>query len=1047
MTHPEAMRAAIAAGRSVTVVGTGVTAALATNTAICSWPGLLEAGLEYVRSNKLLTSGTRLAAIQNDIEIGREEDGDYLLTAADKVVKALGGKASTNYTQFFGQSVGRLSLKPAESSKMLATAIGNLGPRLITTNYDTVLNSALGRHGVTWTDRNAFRRVISGESNDVAHLHGIWSNPASVILTSQDYASLLANDFVSSLKAAFGSLSTVLFIGFGAGLLDPTFGSFRSWLKSVMPGSTVHYQLCKSDELAAIAQYDTADPILGVSYGDTYEDLAPFLASLVEVHSVLTQDPRAKNAKPSAHVVQIAAVAKRQLLDKLTDTSVIAAQRRMIDITDTQLSDFVMEPILLPIPPDAFASEQEKAHPKVTRLNATEEAHKDQSIVLIGDEHSGVTTALMWMAIQRCQYNGAIPVYLDYLSLPQGPHPVAGAVRKYLRAAGGLSDSDDLPANIALVVDNVGAGGRTSIERVVRDAIALKLSFIVLGCHTGCELDIQQEFTTAGMSCSPTYLGRVSTRHAVDLARRVDPAQAEEIARRALEVAQRERLVRTPLSVTLLIIGISNNESWVSAVSNTSFLDSFVESLLGRGDPTVDARLQIDSAGYSLVLQLLAERFIDLDLAAVERLRLIGYIGEFLTRLDWEDRPEDVLRSLVAKGLLVDRDSTVRFRQSAYLHIFAAKRASNEGAFLQRLMQRPLRYSSAIRHYAALRRNDTTLLRWAYDLLKPADDLPTPSEGVFAVRASEDIAHAADRLEALAQSLEVSDSDLDSGADSDVDSSDDAHDWDPYDSMSDDVDKEPFPSANVESAPLQVRITGLISLVSNIIRDSEMVEDPELKEIVLARALRVWGQFVGILSTSLLPLIEQLVDVISDRLEMPQAEIDEFAEWMKRAWPFYAGMTGISDELATIKLARALSRLTAGAPGEAPVHSALMASMLQFDLNTPGWEVGLRGLWEAHGETDIVRTTTLVLARHAYVRSSDPRLGPYLEDLIIDVRCADVQKMGRSDRSVRERLRGSLRKERAVVKQREIAASKRAIALKAGSDTTGTTAAAGERGA
>lgn len=465
---------------------------------------------------------------------------------------------------------------------------------------------------------------------------------------------------------------------------------------------------------------------------------------------------------------------------------------------------------------------------------------------------------------------------------------------------------------------------------MVSELVGLTLELVVLGCRPGSDLRLQTMFEELETSASPIYLGRLGLQHAVELAKRVDPVQAKSVAQRVLSIAHKEGLARTPLSLTLLIIGVVSDSGWINAVSNTSFIDAFVDSLLGRGGFRDDMRLQIDSAGYSRVLEALAKKLIEDDSASISHIDLINFYAKIVSNLDWSDKPEDVIRSLIYKGILVDRDGTVKFRQSAYLHIFAARAARLDPMLVERLKRRPLYYSTIIRNYAALQRSDQGLVEWASDMLSYIETESRQETGMYGritdaeLKANvEDVAKLAElgadsqedaedvgRLTTVATDGSTEHDRapesqvLDSGSGAEL------SDSDPYDAMLDN-DREPFPSSDLENAPIDIRMEAQLALVSNILRDSELVENPALKEAVLDRTLRAWGVYMNYVyeSPTINAMVNQLAEVIGERLEFSDERSLRFKARLTESWSMFSALVGIGENLATIKLQRALKAL------------------------------------------------------------------------------------------------------------------------------------------
>jgi hypothetical protein len=271
------LRERIAAKQIVCVVGAGVAAASARpgDGEAALWPGLIESGVRWVRAlhPELAPSwvGDRLRALASD-------DIDDLLAVASQVASKLGAPDGGEYAEWLHRSVGGLEVGDASVIQALAA----LDVPIVTTNYDHLLEKALHRDAVSWRDEAAVDRVLRGDSNAILHLHGHYSQPESVVLGLWEYAGLVDNEHTQAVLRALGMAKSMLFVGFGAGLRDPNFRQFLRWARKVsrtMPYR--HYRLARAAEAAAMRlDHDPDERVMVLSYGERYEDLAPFLRAL-----------------------------------------------------------------------------------------------------------------------------------------------------------------------------------------------------------------------------------------------------------------------------------------------------------------------------------------------------------------------------------------------------------------------------------------------------------------------------------------------------------------------------------------------------------------------------------------------------------------------------------------------------------------------------------------------------------------------------------------------------------------------------------------------
>lgn len=267
------MRARLAARRVVVVVGSGVSVAATRGDRLASWLGLLESGVE--RADQL--SGAPSAQLLAARALLAGGSADWIM-AAELVTRMLGGREGGEYARWLRESVGSLRVADPE----VVDALVELGAPVATTNYDGLIEEASGWEQVTWQDGAAMQRALQGDDHAVAHLHGYWRSPRSVILGVASYGELALSGPAQALQRALATVGSLLLVGVGDGASDPNFAALRQWLATTFPGSEYrHYRLCLSDEVAALSrEHAPAERIVPVAYGDRHEDLTEFLRSL-----------------------------------------------------------------------------------------------------------------------------------------------------------------------------------------------------------------------------------------------------------------------------------------------------------------------------------------------------------------------------------------------------------------------------------------------------------------------------------------------------------------------------------------------------------------------------------------------------------------------------------------------------------------------------------------------------------------------------------------------------------------------------------------------
>ncbi|MDR1208151.1 MAG: SIR2 family protein [Holosporales bacterium] len=253
----------------IILCGAGVSIAATKNATCASWAGLIQYGLDWCAANNIILQG------ENGLQRARHDfkDKDYI-SAADKLHRGL--LASGEWTRFIGDTFKNLTLIDSQLIKI----IKSLDTPIITTNYDTLIESAIGVPSQTWK-YPLFQQCMKDIKYGVGHIHGVWTDSDSIIFNSSSYDTITANTMMQTLERSISLSHTLLLIGVGDGLGDPNVGGLLNFLNQhFFDKGILHYQLVTKQEAEDSTQ--KASILKKISYGETYNDLLPFMQKLSE---------------------------------------------------------------------------------------------------------------------------------------------------------------------------------------------------------------------------------------------------------------------------------------------------------------------------------------------------------------------------------------------------------------------------------------------------------------------------------------------------------------------------------------------------------------------------------------------------------------------------------------------------------------------------------------------------------------------------------------------------------------------------------------------
>jgi formylglycine-generating enzyme required for sulfatase activity len=264
----------LAAGRVVVIAGAGLSMQASGNAACASWLGLLRNGAQQASTVNPEFLRKHLQIVEQEIDMG---DMENLLSAAQKIARALGAPTGGEYRRWLRKSVGALPLVARDGLE----ALRDLKVPIATTNYDGLLEEVTGRPPVTWRERAGVQHVLRGDPG-ILHMHGHWSEPESVVLGVRSYEQVVGDEHSQSVLRALQLHNCLLFVGCGAGLEDPNFVQFRAWLSRVM-GETEYrsFRLAPDTEVGALQDLHAQDErVFVLGYGATHADLTGYLRGL-----------------------------------------------------------------------------------------------------------------------------------------------------------------------------------------------------------------------------------------------------------------------------------------------------------------------------------------------------------------------------------------------------------------------------------------------------------------------------------------------------------------------------------------------------------------------------------------------------------------------------------------------------------------------------------------------------------------------------------------------------------------------------------------------
>ncbi|HTZ22894.1 MAG TPA: S24 family peptidase [Streptosporangiaceae bacterium] len=269
-------------------VGSGVSLA-ATGNPRAGWAGLLLDGIEVC--GRLIPDLPPGWADQRQANLRNADVKAFIALAEDIVPRLREISGDREVGSWIKRAIG--GLHPGPEGHELIKAVRGLGDFIVTTNYDTLIETMdPPLESCTWTDEE-YKKAIRA-STMVVHLHGVTGKPESIILGGSDYERLRTNEIVQNTNKGIFTAYRFLFIGCGDGLKDPNIGPLMTFLEKLKPEiDDEHYLLVRGSQLRQFRlNWRHSRLIAPVAYGDEFSELRPFLENLARGERVeISQDP------------------------------------------------------------------------------------------------------------------------------------------------------------------------------------------------------------------------------------------------------------------------------------------------------------------------------------------------------------------------------------------------------------------------------------------------------------------------------------------------------------------------------------------------------------------------------------------------------------------------------------------------------------------------------------------------------------------------------------------------------------------------------------
>jgi predicted MPP superfamily phosphohydrolase len=660
------------------------------------------------------------------------------------------------------------------------------------------------------------------------------------------------------------------------------------------------------------------------------------------------------------------------LADLVQRGSVIAD--RLSEMSTATVEDLLIPPRFWPVPyREAAAAVQLDKGRRPERADPLSDLTDFRVTIVAGEPEAGVTSSLLWLLGRHFAIDGTrFPIFLPFDSRfdkRRFPKAIRDAA---IQGGLPLSSDDELPP-LLIALDDTSAHNGKALARLARYIAEDRPdNTYVLGCHGDSHEAVATALRDNGVTCRRVFLGPFGRRELRQLVEKSIGPAAGDIVDRIYNVMQGEHLPRSPFIMSILIAVMSNDVD-ISELNESAVLQSYVNLLLGRDDIGDPEGLAMDYRRREHLLGWIARELTVSGEDRKARLETEEILAAYFRARGWASMsPGRVLDSLIHRRVLVEDPSGVGFRYPAVRHLFAAKWMLDETEFADVLLPDCLRHSDTIRHAAGLKRSDRALLdtvgsavavlldNIGNEVTVEMFDLIEDRHGWSNARDIEDLKSML-TPEAAPPSVEQVDAWID-----DIDTV---------------AEGKGVESATSLPEPL-ASLLHAVSLLSDVFRSSELVDDVPLKVEQLKRAIHGWSLIAVVLAVredqthSSRDLLAQLI--FEGTAGGKGADEEDAAFLLDRVVGLvvtFATTIAVASSLANVHVEQILVAVLDDEEFMSSAAHALYSTLLYCHMKLPGWPDRLDSLYRRHRAhpfvSELVRTWALVSYRSATTARTD----------------------------------------------------------------------------
>lgn len=599
-------------------------------------------------------------------------------------------------------------------------------------------------------------------------------------------------------------------------------------------------------------------------------------------------------------------------------------------------------------------------------------------ILVAGPSQSGVSSSLLWLLAKWYRLDVTkMPALLKARDSGLGTTK-EGATLAKASALFGHKQSDARDPELLLAIDDFEKASERKQELIVDFIRTNHRHRYVVGCHEDWSTSVAMRLENAGIPFQRVFLGPFGIRQLRQLASTLasTPTDIERIN----GMISKQRLPRTPFTMIALLAVVDAQRDTEPDLNESALLEAYVNLLLGSGEPAETEQLEMNFRKRVHLLGEFARAVYTRDEKSMAKPEAEQFLLEYFGKKGLRPSAGDILRSLISRSILLERNGQVAFRHPALLHLFMGHWMHEGPDHRGEILDDCGENADVLRHAAGLKRNDKEILA----------QVTTYVQGVITALAPVTTPQHVDEI------LEG----IDSTGFWQAEQLGEALSWLPQRGMVAEIDARGDRIADAFSRDGTVlasprfetarELNEAVSLLSDVLKNSELVDDVNLKKEALETAISGWILLIGVLMVedaneeSFRDLITELVTDMLDDHELSEEESKQVLSGIIVTVVLFVVSVSLQGRLGSWNLSAIVEAALDDEEFTASATSNCLVTWLHAHIGTAGWPRRLEKLLETLPADSLLRDATLATTAHLYRASQrEPEIRE-LEPILIE---------------------------------------------------------------